>query len=602
MNSGVGGGQEPRSRSGRATARRRILEALTLCLVAGLAVWVVLQPSGVRRVAADRPPAPQGGIADEPKSATLVGRGGSKDPAPETGATGDAPPSGAGDPGYAISGRVLRADSDEPVGDAVVVSGPAGPRTIALTGAERSRADGYFALTVASRDAVYLRVTANGFKPWSERAPSATARAVTVRLERGASISGTVVDELGRPSAGARVWCHQDRNRTAWPNNGRSLIVGDVSQGGESTSDDRGGFAIDGLDLDASYRVRVAKTLAVQWGDATLVRAGTPALLLHLRVLGRVVLHVVDGTTGTRVEGLRSQAPLPQGAEFCPALRGEDAEAQAYDSAQEGHEGEFRIVEFARGATSPSDSLLESVFEPTLRAPGYEPLTLKIPFRYGNVTRLEVPLPRSGTLSMVRVDFRATFVGGRAFTGLLLLRMHDSSIPLAFVDGLPTGEVSLPAGRHTVRVQGGGPAGRWWESASPPMTIDLIPGSATPTEIRLDLSGGAVALRVIDSRGRSVEGYDLVAVSDGVTNGWTQRWELAARDSRGRTLAPEMRDPVVWLPAGTHEIRVNMPGVGFARVPVRVSADGSETHLDVSLEPGMDLDFAELARRRTLPR
>jgi Carboxypeptidase regulatory-like domain len=97
-----------------------------------------------------------------------------------------------------IAGRVVAGDSDDPVANA----------RVSLTGAGRdgavhlTDADGRFAFSAASGPHL-LVITKPGFAR-AEVAPD-RARATEIRLQRGAVISGRIMDEFGDPVIHARV-------------------------------------------------------------------------------------------------------------------------------------------------------------------------------------------------------------------------------------------------------------------------------------------------------------------------------------------------------------------------------------------------------------
>jgi len=142
----------------------------------------------------------------------------------------------------------------------------------------------------------------------------------TVELDRGPTISGTVVDAAGEPLEGVTVWAlAQDRPRD--PTEGR--------WNANTSTDAEGGFALFGL-LDGSYRVNVR--LRGYFGPTTEATSGTSGL--------RVVMKRAIALTG-RVLG--AGRPVANAFVRAELLRAGSDRGQYVGSARTDEDGTFEV-------------------------------------------------------------------------------------------------------------------------------------------------------------------------------------------------------------------------------------------------------------------
>jgi len=159
-----------------------------------------------------------------------------------------------------ISGHVYRADTGEPLSDAVVALEPQQPAFHGAFPQARTESDGSFVFAEAAPGVYNIDANAVGFlgKTYGVDGPQSRPKTVSLkpnqsiegidfRLDAAGAISGSVYDENGKPIAGVMVLAANAEYR---PGGGRQIGFGDGS-----TTDEDGNFYISGL-RSGSYYVR----------------------------------------------------------------------------------------------------------------------------------------------------------------------------------------------------------------------------------------------------------------------------------------------------------------------------------------------------------
>ena len=154
--------------------------------------------------------------------------------------------------GHAIRGHVLDAETERPVPGATIVACDVAGFDFGREACRLAESDetGGFLLSAAPAGELQLRARAAGHAVSAVQTievPVADERLVTFRLQGGARVEGRVVDEKGRPVAGARVYVRP-----------LSLNLADVSEldaGWTNHSNEEGRFALEGVPAGTKYTI-----------------------------------------------------------------------------------------------------------------------------------------------------------------------------------------------------------------------------------------------------------------------------------------------------------------------------------------------------------
>ncbi|RMF74465.1 MAG: hypothetical protein D6738_06355 [Acidobacteria bacterium] len=344
----------------------RVIDASTGAPIAGAAVWPGEDLTRVARTGGDGrfviEGLEPGGVRLNAVAAGYVR------PGNETLATvGDErlpPPTIALHPGAFVAGRVVDADG-RPVAGALLTATPRPvPGSFRITiGAARSPdnraesgADGGFRLGPLDPRASWdLIATAPGFartrRPAPRLEPRRTTDGMRVVLERGARIAGRVLDDQGRPVAGALV------RATVEPRGERRrgmvvrMLAGAAPEPLETISATDGTFVVDSLS-PGRWRLSIAASgfaratvegLDVAEGDA-VVEAGDVVL-----APGETLAGVVLDETGAPVDGAEVRVLEPERGPRRGAMRLFGGGERTPPDAVTGPDGWFTVADLAPG-------------------------------------------------------------------------------------------------------------------------------------------------------------------------------------------------------------------------------------------------------------
>lgn len=452
----------------------------------------------------------------------------------------------------------------------------------------RSGADGHFEWSRINFDDLALAAVANGFLQASS---DASVTPLIIVLQRGASLSGRVVDEAGRPLADAMVVAAPEWNRTAWPwFNGRyGAPSREHAHGGWGTSDALGEFRIDGLITGSTVSLVASKPGFVGRVAYNVAPVSPDPVEITLDRLWSLRLVIQDAETLEEVPVHRIDVTHPKECDlqFPAVLKILDAIRAGGESSDVTSGDVFHWTQRPGSATMDSASAVA-----TVSAPGYDSHEERVELSTTGLTTRRVALRRkSGGIGVVR--FLASLANDTQFTGPLevLIGTEDHGalglVPVEFQGGLPSRLVKLPEGRYRVKPRGSGwsPATKWLAPGGPSVILDVRRG--VDVECKLRVIGNPVRLRVVDDTDQRVHGFDLgVTPEKGLVSGGMFRWDLnRIFDDKAPVDLNREADPVLWLPVGRCTISASLPGIGHAVGQVFADGTGDEVPVLVKLTP-----------------
>ncbi|MFN7134928.1 MAG: carboxypeptidase regulatory-like domain-containing protein, partial [Myxococcales bacterium] len=243
--------------------------------------------------------------------------------------------------GEAISGTVLDS-AGAPLGGAAVYARPKDPQRARDGDSATSAADGSFRLEGLRPGAYTVDVRHEGFRSESLET-KAPARDVTVVLDRGGGLRGTVLEEDGRPVAGVDVRAN-------------ALDASNHSSA-HARSDARGRFTLEGL-ADGEYALLATEAVTSDEEEPGVtrtatararVRKGTPGDVLLRFERGLEISGQVVDEAGAPVDGARVTA-VNAGATRGGADARRAAAEMTMSSARSGKDGSFTVAWLRPGA------------------------------------------------------------------------------------------------------------------------------------------------------------------------------------------------------------------------------------------------------------
>ncbi len=497
---------------------------------------------------------------------------------------------------------VLGESGGEPIEGAMLCAWPAGTRALIYRfGPHRTADDGFVRLTVpAAVFPVVLTVVAEGYggkRTTLLEAAAATGRLETVvRLARGHGLEGAVVDQDGKPVAGARVICRELDRPFHWPMSETWIQTQGLPRGNAGFTDATGRFAARGLAWGTRYRVHVWKegfTSRRAVRDQVIATPGDE-VEVTLYQASSLILQVLDSQTGELLPTAQALVASPAGQTSYGIRAGLDPDpAGAHLKG-----GELRLRYRAAGPVASAATEMRG----TVYALGYKPWKGTLRLKFGGVSRVQIRLERiaQGPRVPVRFVIRPR-EAGRDFSGTLQLGLArtDSGVgpqaralvDVAFENGRAKRVVPLFPGAYYVGADGVGAAGAWWHPAIArehfkKHVVEALVHGAAELELPLRLSGGMARVVVKDSSGRVRRGFDLqVIYSDNRGNEARLRgWDTPSLPPHPTSVDGSAdSQPHVWLRPVAGMMRAVLPGVGAGEAPFRALRFGEVADLGIVL-------------------
>ncbi|MFL6231665.1 MAG: carboxypeptidase regulatory-like domain-containing protein [Thermoanaerobaculia bacterium] len=423
-------------------------------------------------------------------------------------------------PAAPVSGKVVSARDGRPVPGALAWL------DIDTATVARAGTDGTFRLPNLPEGERAVFAAAPGFiDAYSQ---TTGGRLPTLALEPRLRAGGVVVDEAGRPVAGARL------KATLLPGVGLSRGPAVYGTGGFARSNGSGRFQLTNLAAGAAYELRTEReglAPARQELPAREPGAQAPELRIVLRA-GRTAFGVVVDAGRRPLAGAQASLQPAAAADPIAHLRASRGKPERYSAPPTGADGRFELRDLPAGT-----------FDLVIRGRGFAPLTvpaLAIPEGKGATDLGTVALAAGAALRGLVVDAQGHPVEGAEVRAKAAQR-ESFPPPLSFDPG-PVDAVSGADGAFVL------------EDRSPGESLDLTvsrpgygpgsaPGVAVPREapVRIVLQATSrVSGRAVDPDGKPVAGASVsVSEEEPTSRGgrshqrWTGRTHSGVTDDEG---------------------------------------------------------------------
>ncbi len=493
-----------------------------------------------------------------------------------------------------LTGTVLERSTRAPVAGARVYGcTPARERSVPSGRSAVTDDEGRFSLAMTAAGDSHLQVVATGFATAIKPMPTASAE---ILLDRGLSVSGTVLDDGDAPVVAARVWAHRDGNQAAWPGLHGSLPVGSLAEGGSAETGPDGSFRIEGLHA-GSYFVRAAKAgwCFPDWSEPPKAEAGSEGVALRLWPTHTLVVEHRDKTTGEPIRCVQARLSRQPKAGFVYPMPGDVSRGETLlDQAAQGFDAETATTRITFAVVGSRCNTEWDVRQFPLQrlfcvAPGYATFKQEILVKRPGETRILAAMERvrPGATGTVRME--AHFAGSNApYEGLLQATIDEGTSAtrgtsvLRFECGVATTPLELPPGDYKALAGGHGEVGNFWIDAGP-RTAFTVPTGAEEMRVRLELRGNPVRLVVRDAEGRAVRGYDLIVNPATGPSGGVKRWDAPSNHAWLQRWREGYTGPDLYLPPGGATVGASLAGVGTASTQVSASGDGSPIAITLTL-------------------
>jgi hypothetical protein len=402
----------------------------------------------------------------------------------------------------------------------------------------------------------------------------------TLLMEQGYTIEGGVVDQAGRPVAGARVVAVLPRSEKLWPIAKEWLLA--CGSAAEAQCDSEGRFELTGLEETPTYELYAsAAGFARDSREPPVVaRSGQRGTEVQLVSCSRLLVRWRDARTHAVLDGVWSTATTGVSTTMVSSVV-DDAPGAAAENELAWRGAVARMTLAAQPGSDASAGL-----QATLRCGrlGYLPREVSLSAVLGEDRDVVLDLEPTPALAWSATKLRAEYRHGRAFTGTLWVTLRQGTETLdrrfEFIDGGSLDAINLPAGAYEITARGTRDPSLPWSRVGVAVAWQAQEGAPAPL---LVLEGHPVRLRVFGPGGERVRVYRVAGRRAGQSMfSWTRVWRLDAL-SRER---PAEADEPLFVPAGTTELIFEDARLARGRLTLRGSGDGEPLQHDVHLLAG----------------
>lgn len=572
-------------------------------IVTTLALWALIGSTGRGEPSAEEGHALNNGDAEPPQGPSA---GASLAAARQRSAPEQWPAGMRGAPSSddrLVHGRVVEEESGAPIPGAFVFPDRGAWGYTATEAASRTDEEGRFSLQV-EREVAAVKAAARGFRPGVRPLPrdGGPEPGLVLRLCRGVSIQGAVVDERGAPLVGATVWASRPRYRTAWPSETTTFAGGTERDGDRVETDTTGAFTIEGLEIGVRYEVVATCPGFFHAGlFHALVRAPESHLTLRLLRLTLLAVSVLgdDGEDLTPISGVAIRKPRRFVEVSSAGLYPEEDPRSGAGYPDSALTFAF-AAERLEGVKGPEAE--QDLFMISATCTGYVSQTVQVRPSEGHSVLARLTLARvGGGVPRSDLDVCIRMADGSPGRGRWLLEIQSpkgeaEAVAVRLAAGTAT--VRSPVGRCRVRVRGGlDVENEGFASPSEYREVDVRPEGRV--SLAIDIPAVPVVLDVRDSSNRPIDGYDLRVAGGGRASfgPWSWRWH----PEKDRSPPSADGQPRIYCSPGRLRVQVNMPDVGGGEGQIDVVAGGERVLMSLILEAEKEVKFREVVEAHLGP-
>jgi hypothetical protein len=480
-----------------------------------------------------------------------------------------------------IVGIVVSAKTEHPIEGAFVCAVDSEEAYVRESAGVRTDSAGYFKLQLPPLGECELFVHANGYLPRREpilELEASHTPVFAIHLSIGGELRGQVVDPHGTAIPDAEVLVCPVAASASWPAIPSQISARSSDAGGTAVSREDGSFVVGGLIPATEYVARARKPGYIPSFMSTVgVRAQVgDDVRIELHRLTTVTVRAVDDASGETIEHANLGGGLVRkgtGVYLHTHSRAYDRHVLGLPSGSDG--AVCYLAESPRVAALGTERVEVTVHATAL---GYESVSTVAWVRLGQAAYITLRARRLTPDAWGQLALSAESESGVPFDGRLLLS--------ASRDGAPASQVvcefskgradvlGLPAGRWVIHADGTPPYGTWLGRVVSGAAVVVSPGQRR--DLGMTVRAGRARLRVHDEEGLPLKGFALRVRSSGLPPvPEHDPWNATTADPTESALSENL---VLWIPLGTAEFRVRLPGHETATVsaPILDASDPTD--------------------------